>query len=53
MVLKDDTDSLSETDSESASSREDVEVRFKPVEYTQDPVRQKEQVSRLNDQPLI
>ncbi|MCJ8746895.1 hypothetical protein PDJAM_G00146940 [Pangasius djambal] len=32
-------------DSESASTREDVEVRFKPVESTQDPVRSKEQVS--------
>lgn len=53
MVLRHDTDSQSETDSESASSREHVEVRFKPVEYTQDPVRSKEKVSLLNDQPLI
>ncbi|XP_060763912.1 tetratricopeptide repeat protein 16 [Neoarius graeffei] len=47
MVLRHDTDSQSETDSESASSREHVEVRFKPVEYTQDPVRSKEEVSEV------
>lgn len=53
MVIRDDTDGQSETDSESAFSRENVELRFKPVEYTQDPVRSKEQVSQLNGQPLI
>ncbi|KAG7318382.1 hypothetical protein KOW79_018137 [Hemibagrus wyckioides] len=44
-VLRHDTDSQAKTDSVSASSREDVEGRFQPVEYTQDPVRSKEQVS--------
>ncbi|KAF7687385.1 hypothetical protein HF521_014613 [Silurus meridionalis] len=42
IVLRHDMDSQSKTDSE---SREDVEVRFKPGEYTQDPIRSKEQVS--------
>ncbi|XP_017307971.1 tetratricopeptide repeat protein 16 [Ictalurus punctatus] len=45
MVLTQDTDSQLETDSENASSREDVDVRFKAVANTQDPVRTKEQVS--------
>ncbi|KAF4074431.1 hypothetical protein AMELA_G00239370 [Ameiurus melas] len=45
MVLRQDADSQLETDSENASGREDVEVRFKPVAYTQDPLRSKEQVS--------
>lgn len=48
MVLTQDTDSQLETDSENASSREDVDVRFKAVANTQDPVRTKEQVSQLN-----
>ncbi|KAI5613182.1 hypothetical protein C0J50_11542 [Silurus asotus] len=42
IVLRHDTNSQSKTDSE---SREDVEVRFKPGEYTQDPIRSKEQVT--------
>ncbi|XP_053337679.1 tetratricopeptide repeat protein 16 [Clarias gariepinus] len=45
MVLRHDTDSQSETVSEKAPSRQDVEVRFNPVEYTQDLVGSREQVS--------
>lgn len=53
MALRHDTDSQWDTDSESASSREVVEVKFKTVEYTQDLVKSKKQVFQLNKKPLI